>query len=69
MAKNKPTELEPLEPETVYFINQITEGWMCQNHWLIYSKTKWGDKWFQVYDTKEKALSAAKAHGLTINYD
>lgn len=69
MAKEKPIELEPLEPETVYYIKQLTESWSYNSHWVIYSKTRWGDKWFMTYESKERALSAAKAHGLTLQMD
>lgn len=69
MAKEKSQPLEPLETETVYYIKQITEGWAYKNHWIIYSKTKYGDKWFQNYETKERALSAAEVHKLEINLE
>jgi hypothetical protein len=63
MAKNQPDKLEPLEPEEEYFIKQITEG-VFKEHWVIYTKTKWGDKWFNNFPTKEQAIAAAKAHKL-----
>lgn len=63
MAKEKPDELEPLEIEENFFIKQITEG-VCKNHWVIYSKTKWGDKWFLNFQTEQQAISAAKVHSL-----
>lgn len=69
MAKEKPKELEPLETETVYYLKEIIEGWAYKGHWIIYSKTKYGDKWFMNYESKERALSAAKSHNLTLLSD
>lgn len=69
MAKEKPKELEPLEPETVYYLKEMTDSWSYKGHWIIYSKTKYGDKWFMNYESKERALAAAKAHGLTLLLD
>lgn len=68
MTKNQPDVLEPLESDTEYFIKQITDG-VCKNHWVIYSETKWGDKWFMNFNTKEQAISAAKVHKLALHLD
>lgn len=69
MAKEQPIPLEPLETETVYYIKEITEGWMCRGHWIIYSKTRWGDKCFMNYETRDRAISATKVHRLTLLFD
>lgn len=66
MAKDQPEPLEPLELETEYFIKQITEG-LYRDQWVIYSKTKYGDKWFMNYYAKAQAISAAKMHSLLLN--
>lgn len=68
MAKNQPDVLEPLEKETEYFIKQITED-VFKDQWVIYCNTKWGDKWFMNFNTKEQAISSAKSHGLTLLLD
>lgn len=64
MAKEQPKPLEPLELETVYYLKEITDSRSYKGHWVIYSKTKYGDKWFMNYETKERAVSAAQSHGL-----
>lgn len=69
MAKEQPKPLEPLELETVYYIKEMTDSLSYKGHWVIYSKTKYGDKWFMNYESKERALSAAKAHGLTLLFE
>lgn len=69
MAKEKPSQLEPLEKDTIYKIKQITEGWMYKNQWIIYAQTKFGEKWFQVYNTEQRAMEAAKVHGLSLQID
>lgn len=66
MAKNQSEVVGKIEPETELFIKQIIEG-CYKNHWVIYSKTKWGDKWFMNYGTKEQAISAAKSHALLLS--
>lgn len=69
MAKEQPKPLEPLELETVYYLKEMTDSWSYKGHWVIYSKNEYGDKWFMNYESKERALSAAKAHGLTLLLD
>lgn len=65
MAKDQPSPLEPLEKETVYFIEQCLE-FPYRGQWIIYSNTKYGKKMFMNYYTQETAQSAAKIHGLTL---
>jgi hypothetical protein len=65
MAKDQPAPLEPLEEETVYFIEQCQE-YPYNGQWVIYSNTKYGKKMFMNYYSKESAESAANVHGLTL---
>ena len=68
MAKDQPTPLEPLEEETVYFIEQCQE-FPYNGQWIIYSNTKYGKKMFMNYYTKESAENAAKCHDLSLLFD
>ncbi len=68
MAKEQSENVGEIIPDTEYFIKQITEG-LYKDQWVIYSNTKWGDKWFMNFNTKEQAISAAKRHGLTLLLD
>nr|QMP83451.1 MAG: hypothetical protein [Caudoviricetes sp.] len=59
MAKNQPDKLEPLETETLYFIEQ-KEDFPFRGQWVIYTQTKYGKKMFNYFQTKEIAENAAK---------
>ena len=65
MAKEQPTPLEALVPDTEYFIEEITE-FPYRGGWGIFSKTKYGNKIFNSYTSKEAAIGAAKYHGLKL---
>ena len=65
MAKEKPAELEPLEEQIVYFIKQ-RDKFPFRGQWEIYSKTKYGDKCFNTYHSRDDAIGAAKYHRLTL---
>ncbi len=65
MAKEKPKELEPLEAEIGYFIEQCKE-FPYPNQWIIYSTSKHGKKMFQNYYTEEDAIKASKYYKLTL---
>lgn len=68
MTKEKPSELEPLETETLYFIEQCKE-FPFRDQWVIYSNTKYGKKIFQNFYSEETALMAAKTYKLTLQKD
>lgn len=68
MAKDQPTPLEPLEEETVYFIEQCKE-FPYNGQWVIYSNTKYGKKMFMNYYTMEAAISASKVYNLVMKND
>jgi hypothetical protein len=68
MAKEQPTPLEPLELETVYFIEQCRE-FPYNNQWIIYSNTKYGKKMFMNYYTMEDAINASKLYKLAVKND
>lgn len=68
MAKDQPEPLEPLEPETLYFIERCQEI-PYGGQWVIYTNTKYGKKMFMNYYTQEDAKSAAKAHNLSLLSD
>lgn len=65
MAKNQPDKLEPLETETLYFIEQ-KKDFPFRDNWVIYSNTKYGKKMFNYFQTKEIAERAAEFYGLTL---
>ena len=68
MAKDQPDKLEPLESETLYFIEQ-KEDFPFRGQWVIYTQTKYGKKMFNYFQTKEIAENAAKCHNLTLLSD
>ena len=63
MAKDQPEPLGNFVPDTVYFIKEITE-FPRLGGWGIFTKTKYGDKMFNSYRSKEAAIRAAEYHGL-----
>lgn len=65
MAKDQPTPLEPLEEESVYYIEQCEE-FPYRGQWVIYSNTKYGKKMFQNFLTEDIAINAAKYYGLNL---
>lgn len=68
MTKEKPAELEPLEEEIVFYIKQ-RENFPFRDQWEVYSKTKYGDKCFNTYRSREVAIEAAKFHKLTLHLE
>lgn len=66
MAKEQPKPLEPLENEVVYYVKQ-RDKFPFNGQWDIYSKTKYGDKCFNTYRSREDAVRAAKYHKLTLH--
>lgn len=68
MAKNQPDELEPLEVETVYYIKQYKD-FPFRDQWLICTNTKYGEKIFQNYYSKEDAVNAANFYKLALQTD
>ena len=68
MAKNQPDKVEPLETETVYFIEQCKE-FPYRDQWVIYTNTKYGKKMFMNYYTMEAAISASKVYNLVMKND
>lgn len=68
MTKEQPSPLEPLETETLYFIEQCKE-FPFRDQWVIYSNTKYGKKIFQNFYSEETALMAAKTYKLTLQKD
>lgn len=65
MAKEQSEKVEYIEPDTIYFIKEITE-FPRLGGWGIFSKTKYGNKLFNSYRSKEVAIRAAEYHKLTL---
>ena len=68
MTKDQTKPLEPLETETLYFIEQCKE-FPFRDQWVIYSSTKYGKKMFQNFYSEEVAIKAAKFYGLSLLSD
>lgn len=61
-------KIDPIKEEIDFFIKEnkkYSKAW-C---WDIYSKTKYGDKLFLNYTSKEKAINAAAFFGLNLIID
>lgn len=65
MAKDQPTPLEPLEKETVFFLRE-KEDFPYRGQWIIYSKTKYGDKYFNNFASKDAAIKAAEYYKINL---
>lgn len=68
MAKEQPIPVELLEDAVLFFLRQ-KESFPYTGKWIIYSKTKYGDKCFGVYFDKESATNAAKYYRLNIQIE